>query len=545
MVTTRSRSRTPAPTVTTTTPAPVRPRTPSRKPRKKRTARSVSFSLPALPFPLASVLHPLRSSSAQWLLLPVLLSVGFLFRWAVGLGPYSGFQSPPMHGDFEAQRHWMEITTRLPMKEWYFHDLEWWGLDYPPLTAYHSWLCGKIGSLINPAWFDLYTSRKSDDPMLKLFMRATAIASEYVTYVPGLIFFVRIYGKQNERSKYDQGIALAALLMQPGLMIIDHGHFQYNAVMLGFTVLAICNFITDHLFWGSFFFVLSLGFKQMGLYYAPAVFAYLLGLCVFPRIDLQRFILLGLTVVATFAALIAPLYFFGGGLDGLLQCLIRVFPFNRGLWEDKVANFWCASNVVVKLRETYSTTTLQRLSLAATLAAIAPPCTILFLYPRRRILPLGLSACAWGFFLFSFQVHEKSVLIPLMPLTLLLAGGLDRDTVSWVSFFNTLAMFSMYPLLRRDGLVLQYLVTTGLWAYLTGFWNLPTDALGKLVQIGGYLGMVGLHVAELAVGPVARFPDLWVVGNVLLSFGVFAWAYLWTVWGLVKEVQKEQKKKSQ
>lgn len=137
------------------------------------------------------------------------------------------------------------------------------------------------------------------------------------------------------------------------------------------------------------------------------------------------------------------------------------------------------------------------------------------------------------------------MLIPLMPLTLLLAGGLDRDTVSWVSFFNTMSMFSMYPLLRRDGLVLQYLVTTGLWAYLTGFWNLPTDVLGKLVQVGAYAGMVALHVAELYIGPVARFPDLWVVGNVLLSFAVFAWAYVWTVWRLVKEVQKEQKKKDQ
>lgn len=50
--------------------------------------------------------------------------------------------APPMHGDFEAQRHWMEITTHLPVKDWYWHDLEWWGLDYPPLTAYHSWVLG-------------------------------------------------------------------------------------------------------------------------------------------------------------------------------------------------------------------------------------------------------------------------------------------------------------------------------------------------------------------------------------------------------------------
>jgi len=53
-------------------------------------------------------------------------------------------KSPPMHGDFEAQRHWMEVTTQLPVKVWYWHDLEWWGLDYPPLTAYHSWLVGAM-----------------------------------------------------------------------------------------------------------------------------------------------------------------------------------------------------------------------------------------------------------------------------------------------------------------------------------------------------------------------------------------------------------------
>lgn len=65
--------------------------TPHKSPRKKKKpTRSVSFSLPALPFPLASFLHPLRSSSSQWLVLPVLLMVVLLFRWAVGLGPYSG-----------------------------------------------------------------------------------------------------------------------------------------------------------------------------------------------------------------------------------------------------------------------------------------------------------------------------------------------------------------------------------------------------------------------------------------------------------------------
>ena len=33
-----------------------------------------------------------------------------------------GFIKPPMHGDFEAQRHWMEITFNLPVKQWLLHN---------------------------------------------------------------------------------------------------------------------------------------------------------------------------------------------------------------------------------------------------------------------------------------------------------------------------------------------------------------------------------------------------------------------------------------
>lgn len=49
-----------------------------------------------------------------------------------------------MYGDYEAQRHWMELTINIPLHQWYTYDLEYWGLDYPPLTAYVSWLCGIV-----------------------------------------------------------------------------------------------------------------------------------------------------------------------------------------------------------------------------------------------------------------------------------------------------------------------------------------------------------------------------------------------------------------
>lgn len=47
-----------------------------------------------------------------------------------------------MYGDYEAQRHWMEVMVHLPLRQWYTYDLPYWGLDYPPLTAYVSWICG-------------------------------------------------------------------------------------------------------------------------------------------------------------------------------------------------------------------------------------------------------------------------------------------------------------------------------------------------------------------------------------------------------------------
>ena len=62
---------------------------------------------------------------------------------------HSGQDQPPMHGDYEAQRHWQEVTVNLPLASWYANgtdnDLLYWGLDYPPITAYHAWTLGKVG----------------------------------------------------------------------------------------------------------------------------------------------------------------------------------------------------------------------------------------------------------------------------------------------------------------------------------------------------------------------------------------------------------------
>lgn len=552
---------------------------------KPRTRNEALVKVPT--FPLASFLWPLRTSSSQWEVLPMVFIVAGLFRWAAGLWGYSGFERPPMFGDYEAQRHWMEITTHLPVSQWYFHDLQWWGLDYPPLTAYHSWLCGAIGSWIDPSWFALFSSRGLHDQALKNFMRATVIVSEYLTYIPAVVVFVRRFGRLNGVSTWSSNVALVAILMQPGTMLIDHVHFQYNTVMLGLVIASMSSLLAERYRWAAVFFVAALGFKQMALYYAFSIFAYLLGRCFSPRDNIGRLFGIAITTVVAFAILILPVIIgtvhdthrgidakpeLGGRLPELpllafitdyadtkawyyaivvqlVQMVHRIFPLARGLFEDKVANFWCAANVVIKLRN-YPEALLQKAALAATLLAIIPPNVILFLRPRKTTMPLAFAATAWGFFLFSYQVHEKSVLLPLMPMTLLLAGqqGMNGNVRAWVGFANILGAWTMFPLLQRVDLTVPYVVLTLLWAYLLGLpptaWNAsfqestssPAMQWGTALLHGSfYVFMLGWHVVQALVLPPFNKPDLWVVANVGVGAAGFIICYLWCLWRLAEE----------
>ena len=65
--------------------------------------------------------------------------------------------------------------------------------------------------------------------------------------------------------------------MNPVLVLIDHGHFQYNTVALGLTVFAVILYKKEKYFLGSVFYVLAINFKQISLYYALTFFAFIIG----------------------------------------------------------------------------------------------------------------------------------------------------------------------------------------------------------------------------------------------------------------------------
>ena len=535
-------------------------------------------------FPLVAFFWPTRKHTSQWITLPLVLMAVGLYRWCAGMWGYSGFQTPPMHGDYEAQRHWMEITTQLPISQWYFYDLEYWGLDYPPLTAYHSWVLGRIGAIFNPSWFALYSSRGVEEQLLKVYMRATVIISEYATYIPAAIILIRKLAQLRGVNRWESSIALVAVLMQPATILIDHAHFQYNTVMLGFVLASMSSLFSDRYIWACVFFVGALCFKQMALYFAPAIFAYLVGSCLLPELRIGRFLNISIATLLSFAIIFTPLLL-GSLYDNyrgisaplstterevnplfsillpyidpkstlyplllqLTQSIHRVFPFARGLFEDKVANIWCAIHTVHKLH-TYPIPLLQLVSLFATIIAVLPGCMTISLFPKKELLPWALASSAWGFFLWSFQVHEKSVLLPLLPMTIMLGGdgGLGIEMRAWIGWANMLGVWTLFPLLKRDELRIPYYVLSLLWAYLL---RLPPTSLDvyvskqarrsgvqlrtTILHLGFYAAMIIWHFVEAFLEPPKDKPDLWVVLNVLIGAAGFGICYLWSTWQLI------------
>ncbi|KAJ3280535.1 Glucosyltransferase-like protein, partial [Borealophlyctis nickersoniae] len=488
---------------------------PTRSTRKTHGAASIySADFPSV---AATYFNALRTTNGAHLALVTIYLFTIFVKSAVGLNGYSGQGVPPVYGDFEAQRHWLEVTVNLPPREWYRYDLKYWGLDYPPLTAYHSWLLGVIARRVNPEWVALVSSRGLESENLKVFMRATALATEYLIYVPAVVLFVnRWVGYKNWVAK---NVLILLILLQPALMIIDHGHFQYNSAMLGFALWSIMLLCGGHYVAGSVFFCLSLLFKQMALFYALPVFFYLLGRCFERPRGLLLFFRLGLSVVITFGVCLIPLL---GSVDDVLQIFRRIFPVHRGLWEDKVSNVWCALNIAIKLRQLAELQTLLYLSMACTLLAVLPSSIDLLRRPGRRRLIYATVNGALGFFLFSFQVHEKSILLPAMPVSLLLL-----DEPVWAVWFNNVAMFSMFPLLKRDELVLPYIVTLMLWNWLASFGWTKASRRMKLVIGMSYICMMTVHVLEATVTPPKRLPDIYTVANVELSTLLFGLMFLY------------------
>lgn len=128
-------------------------------------------------------------------------------------------------------------------------------------------------------------------------------------------------------------IASLSILLSPGLLIIDHIHFQYNGFLYGLLILSIVLARKQStLLYSGITFAILLCLKHIHLYLALAWFVYLLrAYCLDPKSVLRpRFgntFKLGLGVLGVFGLAFGPFAHW----NQLLQLKDRLFPFSRGL----------------------------------------------------------------------------------------------------------------------------------------------------------------------------------------------------------------------
>lgn len=400
---------------------------------------------------------------------------------------------PTYHStDFEVHRNWLAVTYNLPLSKWYYENTSEWTLDYPPLFAWFEYLLSQVAVIIEP---QMVVIRKQGYDSLStiLFQRGSVVITDLL-----LAYAVKEYCRHLVRRgsvSVQSCLTLVLLIIfNFGLLIVDHIHFQYNGFLFGILLLSITKLSEGHTLEGSFWFAILLNFKHIFLYLAPAYFFYLLRAYCFKAavpekkdkqlkifgVNLWDFspvslVNLGIVVVIVFGASFGPFIAMGQ----LPQVLSRLFPFKRGLCHAYWApNFWALYNAVDKAlivlgsklgftskniigKQASMTGGLVGQSEHVFLPSVPPVVTmvltLLSIMPALLHVwfrPSGVTGflrclilCAFGSFLFGWHVHEKAILMVIIPLSLL--AVVDRPAARVFLILSTTGHLSLFPLLFR------------------------------------------------------------------------------------------------
>ncbi|KAJ5166041.1 hypothetical protein N7492_006337 [Penicillium capsulatum] len=373
--------------------------------------------------------------------------------------------------DFEVHRNWLAITHSLPIKEWYYESTSEWTLDYPPFFAIFEWLMARAAVYVDPAML-VVKNLGYDSWETIYFQRATVIITE-VVLVYALSRFVKSVPLPNKQAAH---VASLSILLSPGLFIIDHIHFQYNGFMYGILVLSIVLARKQStLLYCGILFAILLCLKHIYLYLALAYFVYLLrAYCLDPENVLRpRFgniLKLGMCVLGTFGVAFGPFARWGQ----LLQLKDRLFPFSRGLCHAYWApNLWAmysfADRVLIQLAprlgvsiNQHALTSVTRGLVGDTSFAVLPEVTKEYTFLLTlvfQLIPLvklwfrpdwdtfvgAVTLCGYASFLFGWHVHEKAILIVIIPFSLIALK--DRRHFSAFRPLAVAGHVSLFPLL--------------------------------------------------------------------------------------------------
>ncbi|XP_053949844.1 probable dolichyl pyrophosphate Glc1Man9GlcNAc2 alpha-1,3-glucosyltransferase isoform X2 [Anastrepha ludens] len=281
------------------------------------------------------------------------------------------------------------------------------------------------------------------------------------------------------------------LLFNVGLIFVDHIHFQYNGFLFGILLLSISFLLEERYLLSAFTFALLLNFKHIFLYMAPAFAVYLLKFyCLDAGRNTYKCIAkLGVVGLTPFIASFGPF------LNQLPQVLSRLFPFKRGLTHAYWApNFWALYNVADKVAakllgisnaSTPSTSSglvqefeplalpniSPRVTFVLTLLFMMPVLIKLFFFTPKRTSKVtflrSVVLCSCASFMFGWHVHEKAILMCLLPLCLLCL--LDSTDAKYAFWLSAVGYFSLFPLLFQPNLLLlRYALYMAYMAFMYG-----------------------------------------------------------------------------
>ncbi|BDD55304.1 glycosyl transferase [Monascus purpureus] len=392
--------------------------------------------------------------------------------------------------DFEVHRNWLAITHSLPAKEWYYEETSEWTLDYPPFFAAFEWLLSRAAYYADPAML-IVKNLNYDSWQTIYFQRTTVILSELVLLY-ALNRFVKSTPEPNKKLAH---VASLSILLSPGLLIIDHIHFQYNGFLYGILVFSIVLARKQStLLYSGITFAVLLCLKHIYLYLSLAYFVYLLrAYCFDPKsIFRPRFgnaFKLGVSVLSVFGLAFGPFAHW----NQLLQLKERLFPFSRGLCHAYWApNVWAMYSFVDRVLIPFAPSlrlpinhdalnSVTRGLVGDTSFAVLPEVTkeqtfiLTFLFQLLPLIKLWLrpdwetfigaiTLCGYASFLFGWHVHEKAVLLIIIPFSLIALK--DRR---YFSAFRPLAVaghVSLFPLLFTAAEFPLKTVYTVMWLVL-------------------------------------------------------------------------------
>lgn len=437
--------------------------------------------------------------------------------------------------DFDVHRNWLAITNKLPVYQWYHENTSQWTLDYPPFFAYFEWFLSLFvfKKVRQDGCLDILEVGQFGWPTV-VFQRLTVISSEIILFV-----VLQVFINTSSLSEKTQSFVVASsIVLSPGFLMIDHIHFQYNGFLFGILIASIVAAKNKKYLWCAFFYSTALCFKHIFLYLAPCYFVFLLRAYVLNFKDFKfrsykdlifivqwtNLFKLASIVLGIFGLCFAPF------LNDIPQVIKRLFPFSRGLTHAYWApNFWAVYSFADKIL----TFLMLRLPFVHRFAIkiISPPlipATILEIKQRMllnnngskglvedvafvilpqitpkltfiltvfyqilAVIPLlfdpsfvrfigSLTLCGLASYLFGWHVHEKAILLVIVPFSFLVVC--DRRLLSSFMLVTAAGYVSLFPLLYESRDFLLKCLYTIAWCIIYFYAFKKTSKLSSSVQ---------------------------------------------------------------